>query len=91
MAAVNTLSTLDALFKQVYPEDFSLLIPEYEDIMSSIEFMKAGGGSTTGDFVQPVVLSRDHGITFLGDDPLHHLPVLQVDPIRPGPPRDQPE
>ena len=64
----NTLTTLDALFKEVYPEDFSQLIPEYEDIMSNIEFMRAGGGATTGDFVQPVVLSRDHGITFLGSD-----------------------
>jgi hypothetical protein len=74
MAALSSgekLSQLNSLFKEVYAPKIRDLIPEQHMILKDVEFKGGAGGSSTGgngDYVEPVVLSRDHGISFLGND-----------------------
>jgi len=65
--APHTVSTLDAIFKEVYADKLEKLIPDYEELLKSIPFVKSSQ-KNGGSYNQPVLLSRDHGISYLGDD-----------------------
>lgn len=67
MANANvSVSTLNSLFKEVYADEVANLIPERELITKSVPFVSADK-QNGNSYVQPVILSRNHGITFLGN------------------------
>jgi len=62
MASVNTVSTLSGLFKDVYGDDIIKLLPEVAKLQKMIDFREAE--EIGKKFVQPVVLAREHGLTY---------------------------
>lgn len=69
MAGENTSVTLAALFKEVYAPELLNHIPDAALLVKELKF--SGVESTLGgQFVQPVILSREHGFTYAssGDD-----------------------
>lgn len=69
MAGENTSTTLAALFKEVYAPELLNHIPDAALLVKELKF--SGVESTLGgQFVQPVILSREHGFTYAssGDD-----------------------
>ena len=80
MASRETLTTMNSFFKEIYAPKIQNLIPDHEMLLKEIPFMMAGGGSSYGEFVEPVILTRDHGISFLGNDTNTTLadPVVSV-------------
>lgn len=63
MAGENTSTTLAALFKEVYAPELLNHVPDAAMLVKELKF--SGVESTTGgQFVQPVVLSREHGFTY---------------------------
>lgn len=67
MAVISNLSSLNALFKTVYSDKVVDLVPSREEILKNVSFIssdKKNGGS----FYQPVLLNREHGVTFLGEN-----------------------
>ena len=65
--APHTVTTLDAFYKEVYADNISKLIPDHEMLMKNVPFVK-NSQKNGGSYNQPVILTRDHGISFLGDD-----------------------
>jgi len=66
MAEANASTTLNALWKEVYADDAENLIPETSHLQKTIPFNKA---DQLGDkFIQPVLLSGEHGVTYLGEN-----------------------
>jgi hypothetical protein len=62
MATVNTTSTLNGLFKEVYADKISNLVPDNAKLTKMIEFSEA---ERVGNFYhQPVILSQEHGVTY---------------------------
>lgn len=77
--SANNLQTLDGLFKTVYSQDgIENLIPEGLKVLPRIDFSEAD--SLGRNFVQPVILGQEHGVTFgaTGDD------ALQLNDAIPG-------
>lgn len=63
MAANNTATTLNGLFKEVYADKLENLIPDGIKLLQRIPFAKKQ--QTLGNlYHQPVVLGQEHGITF---------------------------
>ena len=62
MAAVNTVDSLNGLFKRRYAPRLERLIPEEFVLQNEISFNKAKKLGST--FHQPVVLQREHGATY---------------------------
>lgn len=64
MSTPNTQQTLDALWKDIYAGQVENLIPETAVLQRTIPF---GTAEKVGDkFIQPVLLSGEHGVTYLG-------------------------
>jgi len=63
--SAQTVQTMNAMFKELYAEQVSNLVPEHEALLKSIPFVSADK-QNGGDYVQPVILSRDHGVTYHG-------------------------
>jgi len=63
--STQTIQSLDQFTKQLYAEKVADLVPDFELLMKSIPFVTAEK-QAGGDYVQPVILSRDHGVTFHG-------------------------
>lgn len=65
MAAVLTSTQVAGLLKEVYsPDGVITLIPDAMHILKSVKFSKA---ESVGDkFVQPVVVSKEHGYSYSG-------------------------
>lgn len=63
MAVANTVSTLNGLFKNVYADKLETLIPEGVKLTNLASFVKRTqqNGSL---YNQPVVLGREHGVTY---------------------------
>lgn len=61
-----SVSTMNSLFKEVYADEVENLIPERELITKTIPFVSADKQNGNA-YVQPVILSRNHGVTFLGN------------------------
>ena len=63
--ATQTLQTLNAAFKVQYADKMKHLVPEMAPILSKVPFVKSNQkhGSV---YIQPVVLSLDHGFTCHG-------------------------
>ena len=65
VAGANTLATLNGLFKQVYGDDVTNLIPDGVKLYKMIKF--AAKDKQLGQaFNQPVILGQEHGVTFAG-------------------------
>lgn len=76
-SSIQTLQTLNSLFKTVYADKVVDLIPEFEVLMKSISFV-SNSQKNGGFYTQPVIVGKEHGVTFLGSDES----VLQLeDPI----------
>lgn len=66
MAQYNTSSTLSALWKEIYGDSVDKLIPEASILGKKIKFETA---DKVGDkYVVPVMLSHEHGVTYLGQN-----------------------
>lgn len=67
MAAVhNTATTLSANFKEIYGDSIDKVIPEAAVITKEVPFASA---YRVGDkYIQPVMLSHEHGVTYLGQN-----------------------
>lgn len=63
--STQTIQSLDQFTKQLYAEKVQDLVPDFELLMKGIPFVSAEK-QAGGDYVQPVILSRDHGVTFHG-------------------------
>ena len=65
--STQTIQTLNAAFKVQYADQMKNLMPEMAPLMSKIPFVPANqkSGAT---FVQPVLLSMDHGFTAHGSN-----------------------
>lgn len=64
MSTPNTQATLDSLWKEIYADSAENLIPETAVLQRMIPF---GSAEKVGDkFIQPVLLSGEHGVTYLG-------------------------
>jgi len=62
MAAVNTTTTLDGLFKRIYADTLKDLIPKNAKLIKRVPFsQRARLGDT---YEQPVVLTNEHGVTY---------------------------
>ena len=63
--AIGDMVTLNAAFKVQYADKMESLVPDMTPLMSKLPFVKAESrhGST---YIQPVVLSMDHGFTCHG-------------------------
>jgi hypothetical protein len=60
----NTAATLDATWKEVYANGVSNVIPKSRILLREIPFDES---EKVGDkFVQPVALTQEHGVTYLG-------------------------
>lgn len=58
---INKLSTLDGLFKRVWAPALENLVPSWAIMQADVDFSES---SRTGeDYMQPVVLQMEHGIT----------------------------
>lgn len=62
-----TVPSLNALFKEVYAEQVEKLIPERERVLKNVPFV-AADKQNGSNYNQPVILSRDHGVTYLGQN-----------------------
>lgn len=62
MASVNTTATLSGLFKEVYGDDITKLLPEVAKLQKRVPFKEQE--KIGKKFVQPVVLAREHGVTY---------------------------
>lgn len=62
MASVNTTSTLTGLFREVYGDDIQKLLPEVAKLQKRVPFKEQE--KIGKKFVQPVVLAREHGVTY---------------------------
>ena len=63
----NLIGNLNGLFKEVYADKLSELIPEGLKIINAIDFVskdKQGGNI----FHQPIILGMEHGVTFAASD-----------------------
>lgn len=63
----NAVGNLNGLFKEVYADKLSDLIPEGLKIINSIDFVskeKQGGNF----YHQPIILGMEHGVTFAASD-----------------------
>lgn len=63
--STQTIQSLDQFTKQLYSDKVQDLVPDFELLMKGIPFVSAEK-QAGGDYVQPVILSRDHGVTFHG-------------------------
>ena len=63
--STQTIQSLDQFTKQLYADKVQDLVPDFELLMKGIPFVTAEK-QAGGDYVQPVILSRDHGVTFHG-------------------------
>lgn len=63
--STQTIQSLDQFTKQLYAEKVADLVPDFELLMKSVPFISSEK-QAGGDYVQPVILSRDHGVTFHG-------------------------
>lgn len=63
--STQTIQSLDQFTKQLYADKVQDLVPDFELLMKGIPFVSAEK-QAGGDYVQPVILSRDHGVTFHG-------------------------
>jgi len=64
MSTPNTQATLDALWKEIYADKVENLMPESAILQRAVPF---GTAEKVGDkFIQPVLLSGEHGVTYLG-------------------------
>lgn len=79
MASVENISTMDSFFKEVYAEGIKNLVPDHEMILKEIPFV-GNDSKNGGNYIQPVVLTREHGISYLGNDESTSLasPVISV-------------
>lgn len=67
MAASNSLSTLNGLFKEVYAEKLKELIPDGVKLLNKIKFLSKD--KQPGNlYHQPVILGMEHGVTFASSD-----------------------
>lgn len=74
-----SVSSMNALFKETYADQVENLIPERELITKTIPFVSADK-QNGNSYIQPVILSRNHGITFLGNGAGSGSPRLN-DPV----------
>jgi len=66
MAANNTFTSLNALFKQVYADKVQNLVPDGVKLYKMIKFeQKSKLGNS---YNQPVILGLEHGVTFAASD-----------------------
>lgn len=65
MAANNTVSSLDALFKDTYAKEIPNLMPDVAVLSKEIPFKEAE--KVGRKFRMPVVLSREQGVTYNTD------------------------
>ncbi len=63
----NTVSTLNALFKETYADALSELIPDGVKLLNQINFM-AKDKQPGNLFHQPCILGQEHGVTFASSD-----------------------
>lgn len=77
--STQTVGSLNAFFKQVFAPSVVNLIPEHEVLLKSIDFVSADKRNG-GDYIQPVVLSKDHGVSYHGqnDSQLKLNPPVQA-------------
>lgn len=67
MASDNTAATLSANFKEIYGDSVDKVIPESAVITKEVPFSQA---YKVGDkYVVPVMLSHEHGVTYMGQNP----------------------
>lgn len=77
MATVNTATTLNGLFKEVYAKKLVDLIPDGVKLLTAIPFVQQS--ERTGKmYNQPVVLGQEHGVTFAAssEDAFTLLPAV---------------
>lgn len=68
MAGENTSVSLAANFQEVYSDEGLLdLVPDEAMLVREVKFGKPES-ATGGKFVQPVILSREHGFTYASSD-----------------------
>ena len=79
MASVENITTMDSFFKEVYAEGIKNLVPDHEMLLKEIPFV-GNDSKNGGNYIQPVVLTREHGISYLGNDESTSLasPVISV-------------
>ena len=66
-SAIHNLASLNALFKPVFADKVAWLIPEHEELVKTVPFV-GNNQKNGGMYNQPVILGRDHGVTFLGEN-----------------------
>lgn len=77
MATINTATTLNGLFKEVYAKKLIDLIPDGVKLLTAIPFVQQS--DRTGKlYNQPVVLGQEHGVTFAAstEDAFTLLPAV---------------
>lgn len=66
MSQYNVSTTLDALWKEIYADSVENIVPESSILQKMVPFRDA---EKVGDkFIQPVLLSQEHGVTYLGSN-----------------------
>jgi hypothetical protein len=77
MATVNTATTLNGLFKEVYAKKLVDLIPDGVKLLTAIPFVQQSE-RTGKNYNQPVVLGQEHGVTFAAssEDAFTLLPAV---------------
>ena len=66
MAQYNVSTTLNGLFKDVFGDSIEKLVPETAILSKDVPFSEA---AKIGEhFSFPVMLSHEHGVTYLGED-----------------------
>lgn len=63
--APNTLSTLNGLYKEVYGDEISVVIPSFAKIQEKVKF-KGGEKQLGNKFHVPVMLGDENGFTYAG-------------------------
>jgi len=66
MTQVNSATNLSAQFKEIYADSIDKVIPESAVLTKEVPFSV---GNKVGDkFIQPVMLSHEHGVSYLGQN-----------------------
>lgn len=67
MSTINTMSTLNGLFKEVYADKVSMNVPVSRILQKEVKFLPKDK-QLGNKYHVPVVVAHEHGVTFAGPD-----------------------
>ena len=60
-STITNLPSLNAMFKTIYSDRISDLVPSHEEILKNVSFV-SNNQKNGGNYYQPVLLNREHGV-----------------------------